>query len=188
MTSPQHPRPLASAGALQKSSSTPAKVLVASVAVLALGVGGFLVLGTSVGLLLTVLGIVLLVTALTLGAKEGKRPIVASTPTPIAYTHAGQPIYPVVGYTSDGRPVTADHVAGPLPAPSDPRTNSNAIAALILGFVLGPLAIPVGHIARAQIRRTGEQGAGLALVGLILGYLSVLAILFVVLQLTSIVA
>ncbi|MEV0688495.1 cell division protein CrgA [Nocardia sp. NPDC050378] len=53
----------------------------------------------------------------------------------------------------------------------NPQTNSLAIAALVLGFVLPLAAIPVGHVARAQMRRSGEQGAGLALVGLVLGYL-----------------
>jgi hypothetical protein len=41
--------------------------------------------------------------------------------------------------------------------------------------MFGPLAtIPAvvcGHVARSQIRRTGEQGAGLALAGLILGWI-----------------
>jgi hypothetical protein len=41
-------------------------------------------------------------------------------------------------------------------------------------FMVGPLAtipaIVFGHLARSQIRRTGEQGAGLALVGLVLGW------------------
>jgi hypothetical protein len=40
--------------------------------------------------------------------------------------------------------------------------------------MFGPLAtipaIVLGHVARHQIRRTGEQGAGLALAGLILGW------------------
>jgi hypothetical protein len=31
-------------------------------------------------------------------------------------------------------------------------------------------AIVFGHMARSQIRRTGEEGAGLALAGLILGW------------------
>jgi MFS family permease len=60
-----------------------------------------------------------------------------------------------------------------LTAPGyNPRTNSLAIVALVLGIFFGLLAIPVGHIARAQIRRTGEQGDGLALAGLVLGYIS----------------
>ena len=60
-------------------------------------------------------------------------------------------------------------------------TNGLAIASLVFGLaqfvLLGPLAtipaIVCGHVARRQIRRTGEQGAGLALVGLALGWLIV---------------
>jgi hypothetical protein len=57
------------------------------------------------------------------------------------------------------------------------RTNGLAIASLACGlaqFAFGPLAtipaIVLGHMARSQIRRTGEQGAGLALAGLVLGW------------------
>ena len=57
------------------------------------------------------------------------------------------------------------------------RTNGLAIASLACGlaqFAFGPLAtipaIVLGHVARSQIRRTGEQGAGLALAGLVLGW------------------
>lgn len=57
---------------------------------------------------------------------------------------------------------------GPPPAPP---TNVLAILALVFGILGGLLAIPFGHIARSQIRRTGEGGSGLALAGLILGYL-----------------
>jgi hypothetical protein len=39
-----------------------------------------------------------------------------------------------------------------------------------LAFVFAPAAIVTGHIARSQIRRTGESGGGLALAGLIIGY------------------
>ena len=56
-------------------------------------------------------------------------------------------------------------------------TNGLAIASLSCGlaqFAFGPLAtipaIVLGHMARGQIRRTGEQGAGLALAGLVLGW------------------
>ena len=51
-----------------------------------------------------------------------------------------------------------------------PRTNGLAVASLACGvaqFAFGPLAtipaIVCGHLARSQIKRTGEQGAGLAL-------------------------
>ena len=55
-------------------------------------------------------------------------------------------------------------------------TNALAIAALVCGvvqFVTGLTFIPaiiLGHMARGQIRKTGEQGDGMALAGLILGY------------------
>jgi hypothetical protein len=57
-------------------------------------------------------------------------------------------------------------------------TNGLAIASLVtsLVWVCGVssiAAIVCGHIARSQIKRTGEQGAGMALAGLILGYLGV---------------
>ena len=61
-----------------------------------------------------------------------------------------------------------------------PRTNTLAVVALILGFVMPLLAIPVAHVARRQIGRTGERGDGLALVGLVLGYLGLVAVLVAV--------
>ncbi len=68
-------------------------------------------------------------------------------------------------------PATAAMVTTPA------RTNGLAIASLSCGlaqFAFGPLAtipaIVLGHMARGQIRRTGEQGAGLALAGLVLGW------------------
>ena len=71
------------------------------------------------------------------------------------------------------------------------KTNGLAIASLACGlaqFAFGPLAtipaIVCGHMARSQIKRTGEQGAALALAGLILGWAAViLGIVFLVLGL-----
>lgn len=71
------------------------------------------------------------------------------------------------------------------PAPA--RTNSLAVASLACGaaeFVtFGLTAIPaviLGYMARAQIRRTGEAGSGLALWGLFLGWLAiVIFVLFI---------
>ena len=61
------------------------------------------------------------------------------------------------------------------------KTNGLAIASLACGlaqFAFGPLAtipaIMCGYMARSQIKRTGEQGAGLALAGLILGWVVVI--------------
>jgi hypothetical protein len=56
-------------------------------------------------------------------------------------------------------------------SPEQPPRNSLAVVSLVLGFVFPPLAIPFGHIARAQIKKTGEFGGDLALAGLCLGYL-----------------
>lgn len=63
-------------------------------------------------------------------------------------------------------------------APPHRPQNSAATAALICGLispvVWGLSAIPaviLGHKARAEIRRTGEQGEGAATAGLVLGWL-----------------
>jgi hypothetical protein len=59
------------------------------------------------------------------------------------------------------------------------HTNSLAIVSLVAGIVSwfavpvlgGIVAVIAGHMARSQIRRTGERGDGMATAGLILGYL-----------------
>jgi hypothetical protein len=91
--------------------------------------------------------------------------------------------------------VTADLPGGHLAQPAWPaapaRTNSLAIASLACGIgqlFVGPLstfpAIVLGHMARREIRRTGENGKGMAAAGLALGWtgfaLLVLACLFIV--------
>ncbi len=77
-------------------------------------------------------------------------------------------------------------------------TNSLALVSLIAGvagyvlphpFIAGIVAIITGHMARHQIKTTGEDGAGLALIGLILGYvhlaLSILLVLILLLLLAA---
>jgi hypothetical protein len=66
-----------------------------------------------------------------------------------------------------------------LPAPVPP-TNGKAIGSMICGgltfFTAGLTGIPaviLGHTARAEMQRTGERGEGLAMTGLVLGWLSV---------------
>lgn len=51
------------------------------------------------------------------------------------------------------------------------RTNAMAIAALVSSLVLAPLGIVFGHIALSQIKSTGEDGKGLAIAGLVIGYI-----------------
>ncbi|MFG2419268.1 DUF1707 and DUF4190 domain-containing protein [Streptomyces sp. NPDC048448] len=66
-----------------------------------------------------------------------------------------------------------------LPAPR-PMTNGKAVGAMVCGLLtvvtLGATGIPavvLGHSARSEMRRTGESGDGLAMTGLVLGWLSV---------------
>jgi hypothetical protein len=63
-----------------------------------------------------------------------------------------------------------------LPVPAE-RANSLAVASLTSGLLQFPFmalagipAIVCGHLARHQIRRTGERGEGMATTGLVLGY------------------
>ena len=78
--------------------------------------------------------------------------------------------YPPPAY---GQQYPAPYSYGP------PPTNAMAIAALVVAFLFPPAAIFLGVSARRQIRRTGEQGDGLALAGIILG--SIATALFVLL-------
>jgi hypothetical protein len=52
-----------------------------------------------------------------------------------------------------------------------PSTNTMAILALVFAFIFSPAAIILGHVAKKQIRQTGEAGEGLATAGLWLGYI-----------------
>src|SRR4051812_45977276 len=71
-----------------------------------------------------------------------------------------QPAQPAYGYGS--------------PAPA--RTNSLAIAALVLALfgiatvITAPIGAIVGHVSRRQIRQRGEQGDGMALAGIVVGW------------------
>jgi hypothetical protein len=84
--------------------------------------------------------------------------------------------------------------AGPPPPPplqaaqASPRYNPWAIVSVSFGAstVIGSwcfgglVAVITGHVARHQIKRTGEAGANLALIGLIAGYAAIgLTLLFI---------
>ncbi|MDJ0425265.1 DUF4190 domain-containing protein [Rhodococcus fascians] len=95
------------------------------------------------------------------------------------------PQYPIPQY---GQPQygQAPYVgAGFRPAPA---TNTLAIVSLVLA-VLGLTFIPLiasvcavvcGHVAKGQIKRTGEGGSGFATAGLIVGYVSIALFVLVV--------
>jgi hypothetical protein len=73
----------------------------------------------------------------------------------------------------------APYQGGYYPGVANP-TSGLAIGALICGiaeiFTLGFAAVPaviLGHLARNQIKRTGERGEGMAITALVLGYLGI---------------
>ena len=55
--------------------------------------------------------------------------------------------------------------------PYAPTTNTMAILSLVFAFVFAPAGIVMGHVAKKQIKQTGEQGDGLATAGLWLSYI-----------------
>ncbi|MGP5690136.1 DUF4190 domain-containing protein [Glutamicibacter bergerei] len=75
----------------------------------------------------------------------------------------GQPVPgPQVGYSVDGQPLFQRN--------TQLETNVFAILALVLGILTGLFGIIFGHVALNQIQRTGQPGRGMALAGLIIGY------------------
>jgi hypothetical protein len=52
-------------------------------------------------------------------------------------------------------------------------TNIMAILSLVFAFVFAPAGIVLGHIAKKQLRTSGEEGGGLATAGLVLSYIFV---------------
>ena len=88
-------------------------------------------------------------------------PAPAYPPPPTAY-----PV-PVSGYPAPGYPAPG---YAPVYAQTAP-TNTMAILALVFAFVFAPLAIVFGHMAKKQLRTSGEQGEGLATAGLVMGYI-----------------
>ena len=57
--------------------------------------------------------------------------------------------------------------------PQSSQTNGLAIAALITSFFVSILGIILGFVALNQIKTSGEQGRGLALAGIIIGFVAV---------------
>ena len=79
----------------------------------------------------------------------------------------------------------------PVPGAPDsvyvPRQNQLAIVALVLSFVFSIGGIICGHIALSQIKRTGQDGHGIALTGLIVGYVfTAFWVLYIVVYITFI--
>lgn len=93
-------------------------------------------------------------------------------PTQPAYNIPPQQPYNTPGPPPPGYPSYSPY----QPVAASPPTNSLAIASLICslaGLVVGisaPVGAILGHIARKQIRERGEQGEGMAMAGIIVGW------------------
>ncbi|UFS57997.1 DUF4190 domain-containing protein [Subtercola endophyticus] len=97
----------------------------------------------------------------------------------------GQPPTPApapYGQPTDPYGQTAPYGAYPGQPPVTEKTNVLAIVSLVLGivsyftgFFLAIGAVITGHIALSQIKKTGGKGRGMAIGGLILGYVSIVA-------------
>ncbi|GLI28000.1 hypothetical protein ARHIZOSPH14_22420 [Agromyces rhizosphaerae] len=79
--------------------------------------------------------------------------------------------------TDPNTPQQPDYSAAPAPsgqyaaAPNTQKTNVLAIISLVSAFFISLVAVITGHIALSQIKKTGEQGRGLAIAGLVIGYI-----------------
>lgn len=115
-------------------------------------------------------------------------PPIAPSPweTPSAATGWGAPPpppagggYPAPGYGYPPSPYAAPGYYGPPPA----STNGLAIGSLVCSLAglvtcfTAPVGIVLGHIALSQIKRDGSQGKGLAIAGLVVGYLLTIGVI-----------
>jgi hypothetical protein len=86
----------------------------------------------------------------------------------------GTPVPPGDGYQNPTPPYGAYQGGQYMPG-QEPRYNVLAIVSLVSAFVLSLVAVITGHMALGQIKRTGEKGRGLAIAGLVLGYVGIVS-------------
>ena len=89
-------------------------------------------------------------------------------PVPPASAPAAPPAYGSNAPAAPAYGETAPAYGQPATGPA--KTNVLAIVSLVSAFFVSLAAIITGHIALSQIKKTGEQGRGLAIAGLIIGY------------------
>jgi hypothetical protein len=67
-------------------------------------------------------------------------------------------------------------------ATSGAKTNVLAIVSLVTSIIgFGLVGVITGHIGLNQIKKTGEEGRGLAIAGLVIGYITIAAALLILL-------
>ena len=131
-----------------------------------------------------------------------QRPGPPGTGQPPGAPYSGAADRPVTGHGTPGYPQPGHPAAGyppgygpgygynyPYGPPPVRGTNTMAILALVMAFVLAPLGLIFGIVARRQIRETGEDGDGLALAGVVIGAtLTALYIIGIVIAVVALVA
>ena len=94
-------------------------------------------------------------------------PVPAAEPTPYAQQPTAQPY-------------TQPYAQGTAPAPYNVLAIVSLVVAIV-GFAWLSLgAVIMGHLALSQIKKTGQQGRGLALAGTIVGYAGILTTIIIV--------
>ena len=88
-------------------------------------------------------------------------------------------------------PVESSTFVGSLYAPPRQSTNGLAIASLVLGIVgffvyfgfgvTAILALVFGYVSRKQIRQRGQNGSGLAVAGIVLGWIGLTLLVIAIL-------
>lgn len=118
-----------------------------------------------------------------------------SNPNPPQYPQQPQAPQQPGGYAQPQAPsYTPPSYTAQAPAakPSLPttlaQTNTFAVVAVILAFLQPIAGIVFGHMALGQIKRNGDAGRGLALTGVIIGYVCVALILLALIAYVSIFA
>ena len=110
-------------------------------------------------------------------SNEPPPPPAYSPPAPPAYGAA--PAAPAYG-SAPAAPQAYSPQGYGQPAAGD-KWNVLAIISLVSAFFVSLAAVICGHIALSQIKKTGEKGRGLAIAGLVLGYLGLISgIIFIV--------
>ncbi|CAN5557412.1 DUF4190 domain-containing protein [Microbacterium sp.] len=109
---------------------------------------------------------------------DGTTPVPPTAPSaPPAYVAPPEYVAPAA-YGSAPAYAAAPAYGSPYGAGGPAKTNTLAIVSLVSSLIgifiiplLGSLAgIITGHISLGQVKKTGEQGRGLALAGTIIGY------------------
>lgn len=105
----------------------------------------------------------------------------AQTYGQLAQLVADLPSGPMVAPMQVAGPVVPQTFLLPPPFPPPPRrTNAVAVTSLVLGLlcvptggILGLPAVITGHIGRRQVQERNEEGDGMAVTGLVFGWLSI---------------